>query len=258
MEAPVLTELRNGVGIMSLNRPERLNCLSSAVVTGLDEALTTFEGHRDVRAVLLRARGEHFCTGADLAEVIEVRKDARLLGGFIAEGHRLLRRLEGSRLPVVAAVNGLCLAGGLELMMACDLVFAGRSAQVGCQHARYGLVPGWGGTQRLARIVGLRRALDLMFSGRWLDAGEAQVWGLVNHVVEDDALAGDPEAYCADLARKNPDGIAMMKRLCRDGLDKALVQGLDMEQDAVVEALMSDNVSEGLAAFQERRAPRFR
>ncbi|MEW6089801.1 enoyl-CoA hydratase/isomerase family protein [Parvibaculum sp.] len=257
-EAPVQTEMRDGVGIVALNRPDKFNCLSSVVMAGLDEALAMFEGDRKVRAVLLLARGKNFCTGADLDEVLDARRERGRLEAFITGGHRVLRRLEVSPLPIVAAVNGLCLAGGLELMMACDVVFAGQSAQMGCQHARYGLVPGWGGTQRLARIVGSRRALDLMFSGRWLKADEALAWGLVNHIVDDSALAGMAEAYCADLAKKNPGGLAAMKQLCRNGLDGSLQEGLDMERSAVVDALMGENVSEGLAAFRERREPLFR
>ena len=257
-EIPVQTEIRDGVGIVTLNRPDKFNCLSSAVMAGLDEALAMLEEDRKVRAVLLLARGKHFCTGADLDEVLDARRERGRLETFITDGHRVLRRLEVSPLPIIAAVNGLCLAGGLELTMACDVVFAGRSAQMGCQHARYGLVPGWGGTQRLARIVGSRRALDLMFSGRWLKADEALAWGLVNHVVDDGALAGKAEAYCADLVKKNPDGLAVMKQLCRCGLDGSLQEGLDLERGAVVDALMSGNVSEGLAAFRERREPVFR
>lgn len=257
-EAPVQAETRESLGIIALNRPDKFNCLSSAVLISLDSAITRFEEDRKIRAVLLLARGKHFCTGADLDEVLDARREQGRLDAFITGGHRVLRRLEVSPLPIVAAVNGLCLAGGLELMLACDVVFAGKSAQMGCQHARYGLVPGWGGTQRLARIVGSRRALDLMFSGRWLKADEALAWGLVNNVVDDATLVAQAEAYCSDLARKNPDGLVAMKQLCRNGLDRSLQEGLDMERSAVVDELMSENVSEGLAAFQERREPLFR
>lgn len=254
----VLTQVREGVGIVELNRPDRFNCLSSSVMSGLEGALAQCEADSNVRVVLIRARGRHFCTGADLDEVLDAREDRGRLERFIAEGHRVLRRIETSSLPVVGEVNGLCLAGGLELMMVCDVVFAGRSAQIGCQHARYGLVPGFGGTQRLARIAGQRRALDLMFSGRWLAATEAHAWGLVNHVVDNGALGDAAGGYCAELARKNPDGLAIMKRLCRDGLEGTLSEGLALEQAAVVDALMSGNVTEGLAAFRERREPVFR
>lgn len=256
-ETPVLTEIRNGVGIVALNRPDKFNCLSSALVAGIDDALTAFEADHSVRAVLIRAKGKNFCTGADLDEVLVARRDRTALEKFIANGHRVLRRLEESRLPVVAAVHGLCLAGGLELMMCCDVVFATQSARIGCQHARYGLVPGWGGTQRLPRLAGLRRALDLMYSGRWLTAGEAKDWGLVNHVAADESLAEAAESYCADLARKSPDGLVLMKRLARSGLNRSLPDGLLAEQRDAVDALLGGNVSEGLAAFQERREPVF-
>jgi len=257
MTDPVLTSIQDGVGVLELNRPDKFNCLSSAIVAGIDDALTAFERDRAVRAVLIRAKGKNFCTGADLDEVLAARKDKNDLTAFIVGGHRLLRRLEESRLPVVAAVQGLCLAGGLELMMSCDVVFAAHSARIGCQHARYGLVPGWGGTQRLPRLVGLRRALDLMYSGRWLTAAEALAFGLVNHVAADDVMANSAADYCAALARKSADGLATMKRLARSGIDETLPDGLALEQGAVVDALMSRDVSEGLAAFQGRREPQF-
>ncbi len=256
-EAAVLKSVEGGVGVLELNRPDKSNGLSSAMVAGLDAGLTALEGDRSVRAVLIRAKGKNFCTGADLDEVLAARENRNELSAFIAGGHRVLRRLEGSRLPVVAAVQGLCLAGGLELMMGCDVVFAAQSARFGCQHARYGLVPGWGGTQRLPRLVGLRRALELMFSARWLSATEARECGLVNHVAADEALANSALAYCADLAGKSRGGLAAMKGLARAGIDLPLTDGLALEQGAVVDALLSADVSEGLAAFQARREPVF-
>jgi enoyl-CoA hydratase len=160
-------------------------------------------------------------------------------------------------LPVVAAVHGLALAGGLEIMLACDVVFAGTGARFGDQHAQYGLVPGGGGSQRLPRIVGLRRALDLMYTNRWLDAQEAERWGLVNYVVADDELFDQALAYCEDLATKSRSGLAAMKRMSRQGLEGSLDAGLTLEAREVVDALLSDDTAEGLAAFQERRPPEF-
>lgn len=256
--SPVLTEIRQGVGLIELNRPDKFNCLSSGIISGLDAALTAFEGDKSVRVILIRGRGKYFCTGADLDEVLKARDNRTELEKFIANGHRTLHRFELSALPVIVAIHGLCLAGGLELMMSCDVVFAARSAKLGCQHARYGLVPGWGGTQRLPRLVGVRRGLDLMYSGRWLEADEARDWGLVNYVTADEALMSEAEAYCADLAKKSPDGLAAMKMLGREGLDKSLAEGLAFEKHHVVDALLTDNVSEGLAAFQARREPVFR
>lgn len=257
-EPHVLLSIRDGIGLIELNRSAKFNCLSSQLMAGIEHALDACEGDGSVRAVLVRARGKHFCTGADLDEVLDVRNDKDRLAQFLASGHRMMLRLEVSRLPVVAQVQGLCLAGGLELAMACDVVIAAASAQFGCQHARYGLMPGFGGTQRLARLAGQRRALDLMFSARWLKAGEAQSWGLVNYVVEDGVLADEAEGYCTQLAAKNPQGIAAMKRTCREGLERPLDEALQMEREAAVAALMSANVTEGLAAFRENREPSFR
>ena len=141
--------------------------------------------------------------------------------------------------------------------MACDVVFAASSARFGDQHAQYGLIPGWGGTQRLPRLVGLRRALHLMYSAEWLDATTARECGLVNIVVEETALAERAMTYAQTLAVRNPQSIAAMKSLARQGLDVPLAEGLARECECVVDALRSENVSEGLAAFQARRVPKF-
>jgi enoyl-CoA hydratase len=162
MSEAVLLDIQNGVGILTLNRPEKFNCLSSEVVAAFNKHLDACAKDRAVRALLIAANGKNFCTGADLDEVLRARADRKLLEQFIGGGHRLLRRFEALELPVIAAVHGLALAGGMELMMAADVAFADPAAKIACQHARYGLVPGWGGTQRLPRRVGLNRALERM------------------------------------------------------------------------------------------------
>ena len=168
------------------------------------------------------------------------------------------RKLEQSRLPVIVAVQGLCLAGGLELMLSCDVCFAAESAQFGDQHAQFGLIPGWGGSQRLTRLMGLRRALDLMFSARWLNADEAKEAGLVNYIVPDEELRQAALAYCQKIATRSRPGIAEMKRLAREGADMATDQQMRMERDAAVRALPSVDVTEGLNAFENRRTPAFK
>ncbi|PON19452.1 enoyl-CoA hydratase/isomerase family protein [Candidatus Entotheonella serta] len=250
----VVTDIRDGVGVMTLNRPEKFNCISTALLDGIDTAMDRFEHDQTVRAVLLRAEGKAFCTGADLNEVLE-RRDAEALAPYIAHIHRILRRLEASDLPVIAAVQGLCLAGGIEIMLACDIVFAGQAARIGDQHAQYGLVPVGGGSQRLPRIVGLRRALDLMFR---LEPEEAQAWGLVNYVTEDEVLDDRARAYCYDLIQKSRAGLAYMKQISRQGLEGPLDTGLQLEEKAAVIALLGADTTEGLNAFQMRRTPNFR
>lgn len=132
-----------------------------------------------------------------------------------------------------------------------------QSAKLGCQHALFGLVPGWGGTQRLTRLVGLRRALDLMFSARWLSSEEACDWQLVNHVVDDALLVSSAESYCDELVSRSAEGLGAMKSLARSGLEGTLQAGLELERRTVVDALLGSDVSEGLAAFQEGRDPVF-
>ena len=258
MEQPVLSEARDGVGVVTLNRPEKFNCINPALADALHDAIAAFEADRSVRAVVLRGAGPHFCTGADLDEIQQARATREAMRAFVEQGVRTLTRLERSPLPVIGAVQGYCLAGGIEIMLSCDVIFAGASAKIGDQHSRYGLIPGWGGTQRLPRVVGLRRSLDLMFSARWLSAPEALDWGLANYVVEDARLFDEAFAYAAKLAKKSPGGLAAMKRLARQGLDRPLGEGLRLEVEDVVDSLRSEAVDEGLAAFQARREPEFK
>ena len=246
------------VAVLSMNRPDKFNCISTRLLAGLARGLEEAEADDNVRVVLVRANGPHFCTGADLDEVRSHSRTESALHEFIGEGHAVMRRLEQSDLPVIAAVRGYCLAGGLELMMCADVVIAADDARMGCQHVRYGLVPGWGGTQRLPRLVGLRRALDLMYSGRWLEAREAFDWGLVNRVVKSAELETEALTYARELSNRNPEGIAAMKRLAREGLERSLNEALAQEQQVAVPALRSDNVAEGLRAFRERREPVFK
>jgi enoyl-CoA hydratase len=256
---PVTTSLVGKVGIIEMARPDKFNCLSNAAFAAIDNALTDFERHgAGVRAILIRAQGKNFCTGADLDELKMLRGDKTQLATFIQRGHDVLQRLEASPLPVVAAVQGFCLAGGLELMLACDVVFASQDARIGDQHAQFGLVPGWGGSQRLPRVLGLRRSLDLLLSARWLDAQTALQWGLVNYLCAAVTLHEESMAYCAKLCERSRGSLATMKRLARAGMNSTLTEGLRLEVEEVVGAMFEDDVTEGLAAFEARRAPVFK
>ncbi|MGE0151039.1 MAG: enoyl-CoA hydratase/isomerase family protein [Reyranellaceae bacterium] len=257
-ENPILVSTDGAVGIVTLNRPSKFNCISRELAQGLLDAVRTLEVDASVRVLLLKANGKHFCTGADLDQVKSARATREGLESWLGRGHEALYAMEASRLPVIGVVHGLALAGGLELAMACDVLFVGKSARLGDQHAQYGLVPGWGGTQRLPRLVGLRRALHLMYSGAWLEADEALDWGLANAVFEDGELQAKAMEFARQLAKRNPQGIAAMKSLSRQGLDGSLRAGIDAELQCVADALRSANVEEGLAAFAERREPVFK
>ena len=253
----VVVEIINEVGVITLNRPDKFNCLSMSVHHAIDEAREQFENDAGVRVILICSTGKHFCTGADLEEVSGFRDDPEKLREFIRCGHGVLRRLETSPLPTVVAIQGLCLAGGLELMLACDVAFAANSAQLGDQHSHFGLIPGWGGSQRLPRIVGRRVALDLLYSARWLSVTDALNCGLINYSVADDALHDEALSYCINLAAKSSTGLSLMKKLTDKGLDLSLDTSLELEANEAPYALSSSDVTEGLSAFLEKRNPQF-
>ena len=253
----VQTWIDGTTGVAEIARPEKFNCLSTEVWQGLEAALASFENDATVRAMLIVSKGKQFCTGADLDEVLEVRKNAQRLSEFLGLGNQVIQRLAESPLPIVCAVQGLALAGGIELVLACDVVFAGKSARFGDQHAQFGLVPGWGGSQRLTRTIGLRRALDLFYTARWLDAQTALDYGLVNYLVDRAELRPAALEYCYDLGKRSRGGLATMKRLAREGMEMALYDGVAMEHATVTQVLLEADASEGLAAFQERRDPIF-
>ena len=259
-EHVVISKTDGAVGLIIINRADKFNCLSMAVHQGLQDALQKHEENSSIRAILLCSEGPHFCTGADLDEVKSTiaANNEKSLKNFVELGHRTCTRFEQTSLPVVAAVQGFCLAGGLEISLGCDLVFAAEDAVFGDQHANYGLIPGWGGSQRLPRIIGFRRALDLMMSGRRLKAIEAQEWGMVNYLTPSDDLREKALEYCHLLASKSADGLEMMKDLAYSGVDLPLETALKLEVNEAVKGLNSDDVKEGLTAFGERRDPVFK
>jgi enoyl-CoA hydratase/carnithine racemase len=169
-----------------------------------------------------------------------------------------LKAFEESRIAVIAAVNGYCLAGGLELMLACDLAVASSEARIGDAHLNFGQLPGAGGSQRLPRAIGAQRARDLMYSGRWVNGAEAERIGLVARVVPPNELMPAVRALAADILQKSPAGVAGAKRLLREGLQMSLEKALRFEMDLVHEwATQHPDAMEGLEAFAQKRKPRF-
>lgn len=259
MSGHVERRVEGRVGVIQLSRPDKFNAIGEQAVDAIRAAVEAFEAPGSgVRVILINSSGPHFCTGADLDESRGRIADADKLRGFLERVHETLGRLESSPLPVVGACQGYALAGGLELLLACDVVIAARNARFGDQHVQYGLVPAWGGSQRLPRLIGLRRSLDLMYSGRWIDAETALGWGLVNQVTPDDTLVETALDYCHRLAARSRPGTSAMKALARQGLGTSLEAGLRMERERVMEAMAGPDVTEGLAAFEARREPSFK
>ena len=243
-----------------LNRPRAANAIDPATIVGLTHALNHAERQADVRVLVIAAKGKFFCTGADLSHVRNASSEATLgddIHTFLADVSELLNRLEHSPVPVIAAVQGPAVAGGLELALACDLVFAGPAAAFGDGHANYGLLPGGGGSVRLPKRVGLATARYLMFSGRTLPASELAHTDLVTHLVSDGSLDAEVQALAEEIATKSPLGLARMKSLVTDGLQLPAADAIQHELAVVAEHAKSADFAEGLRAFAEKRTPEF-
>lgn len=255
----VLVERRGAAAWVTFNRAEALNAIDGDVVEALDRALDEAADDDAIRALVVTGAGRAFCAGADLRYVggLDRAAFASALAAFSRRASTMYARLERFPKPTIAAVNGVAVAGGLEIVLCCDLVVAADTARIGDAHANYGLVPGGGGSARLPRRVGRSRAKELMLTGRMLPAAELASWGLVNRVVAADELDAAVEDLVAAIAEKSPLGVAVMKRLADAACEQPLDAALADELAAFADYVGSDDVQEGLAAFVQRRAPRF-
>lgn len=257
-EAVVLTEARAGAMWITLNRPAAMNSITPEIVEGIAGALDRAEVDGTVGAVVLTGTGRAFCAGADLKYVRETTAgDDAATAAFLQTVLGIMNRLEKFPKPVIAAVNGLALAGGLELVLCCDLVLAARSAKIGDAHANFGLLPGGGSSVRLPRKIGPTRAKYLLYTGEFVPAGDLVEAGLVNEVVDDAELGAAVARLVARLATKSPLVLRRMKALVDDGLEQPQETALRLELLASEVHAHSHDMREGLAAFEEKRTPRF-
>lgn len=252
---------RRGTALwLTLNRPEAMNSLTPPMLSAINEALDAAAPDPAVRSVVLVGSGRAFCAGADL-KYVRAQTNG---GGAAAASHFLdqvaetMNRLEQCPVPVIATVNGLALAGGLELVLCCDLVIAARSAKLGDAHANYGLLPGGGGSVRLPRKIGPTRAKYLMYTADFVPAADLVGAGLVNFVVDDAELVSAVDGICQKIASKSRPGLRAMKQLIDDGLQQPMQTALRLELLACAVHAHSNDQKEGLAAFEEKRRPVFR
>lgn len=244
---------------LTLNRPEKNNALDRRLMTALQEHVAEIEAAEDVRVVTLRGAGGTFSAGADLTELKGTIEAGDRAGAadFIELIHGTLDALAALPVPTIAVVEGFALAGGLETVLACDLTVCSSDAALGDQHANFGLVAGGGGTQRLPRVVGPRRAKELMFTGRRLTPAEATEWGLVNRIADPGDLDDAVEELVGTLVDKSGHAAGVAKHLVDRGGDLDLETGLELEREQICSYMFGDDASEGLAAFAEGRDPEF-
>ena len=243
---------------LRLNRPEALNTLSDALIEELDDAIDEIEADPKIRVVVVTGAGRAFCAGGDLKGFTPTGElDPDALMRSVRRAASVVERIPLLDKPVIAAVNGVAVGGGLELMLACDFVVAARGARIGDCHLNYGVLPGGGAAARLPRLVGPSLAKRLTFTGELLPAAEFLPYGLVTEVVADDELTSRVGELAAQIAAKSPLGLARVKRLIDDGLDQSLATALRSEHEALWAHAHSADMREGLAAFKEKRTPQY-
>ncbi|MEA3075518.1 MAG: enoyl-CoA hydratase [Actinomycetota bacterium] len=248
------------VAQVTLNRPDELNAISWEMLRALGHALDEIDEDDQVRAVLITGSGRAFSAGGDLKNYVTLQKDPVQFPAFVEELHATFGRLRKLRVPAIALVNGVTAAGGLELLLNCDFAIAAESARIGDGHLNFGQMGGGGVLTLLPRIVGLQRATELVFTGRFLDAREAADWGLVSRVVTDEELTATGLELARQFAQKSPLALANAKAvMTRIWADELTVDaGLTVERDWNTEyCLTSEDAAEGLLAFSEKRRPNF-
>lgn len=252
----VIVERRDGIVRLTLNRPGRLNSISPSVVTLFGRALDDLTAHD--RCLVITGRGRAFCSGGDLEAVRELADGSSdAISRFHLSITTVLRRLEQLPIPVVCVVNGVAIAGGLEIAAACDIVVADADARFGDGHATFGLLPGGGGSVRLPRKIGVNRAKLLMLTGRQVSAQTMLDWGLVSIVAAAGEIESEVDTLLTELLGRSPTGLARMKRLIDTGIEMSVDAALDQEQLVTTEHTHSSDYAEGLAAFREKRPPHF-
>lgn len=253
----IQTEKKNGIGRITINRPKKLNALNIATVIELIAAFEDMKKDGEVGVVVLRGAGQKsFAAGADISELL--RLDSPGGKGFAARGQGLCDLMENLGKPVIAAINGFALGGGCELAMACTLRIAAESARLGQPEINLGIIPGYGGTQRLARLVPRGTAMELVLTGRILKAEEALGLGLVNRVVPDEGLDGAVDEMARTLLGKPPFALKACMEAVLHGTEIPFDEGCRLEANLFALACGTEDMKEGMTAFLEKREASFK
>ena len=259
MSAVLKFETKNAVAVLTLNRPEKLNALSNDLLNAIVDTLDRIELDAALRAVVITGAGRAFSAGADIAAFQRHMKDgpAEAVTHFMRPGHRMTRRVENFSKPVIAAVNGLAFGGGCELVESCHMALAAEGAMFSKAEIKIGIIPTFGGTQRLPRNVGRKAALELILSGRQFDAAEAARLGLINRVVPASDVLEAALALASDLTSMPPLTVAAALTAVHRGMDASIDDGLAIEEAAFARIVPTHDANEGVAAFVEKRQPTF-
>ena len=253
----VKIEKKEGIAIIKINRPKALNALNKETIIELTKAVGELDNDKAIKCSILTGEGDKaFIAGADIKQMsnmtpLEAKEFSEL-------GHSMLKKIEDSRVPFIAAINGYALGGGCETLMACDICIASKSAKLGQPEINLGVHPGFGGTQRLPRLVGRMKAKELLFTGRNIDADEALKIGLVNMVVEDDKLMETAEKIAGKIASKSSVQIQFIKELVNRCADIDLNSANSMEISYFASGFSTKDQKEGMKAFLEKRKPEFK
>lgn len=257
MKFETLSFTQNGpIGILTINRPQALNALNAQVVSELGSFVHDIKAHADVRCLIVTGAGEKsFVAGADIKEMSG--RPASEGQHMASEGQRVLQALEDLPFPTIAAVNGFALGGGLELAMSCDFIIASKSAKLGLPEVSLGLIPGYGGTQRLARFVGKSLARMIVLTGDIYSAEQCEKWGLVAMTTDPADLMPTCMKIATKISERSPRALALAKDAIRRGTDVSQNEGMKIEAELFHAAFNSQDKIEGTTAFVEKRAPKF-
>ena len=252
----ILFSVEEGVAQITFNRPKALNAMNSETMAELQAAVNACNNDEAIKALVLTGAGDKaFVAGADISQMQDMRPQEAL--AFMELGQETLRRMETMPKPVIAAVNGFALGGGTEIALACDIRFASENAAFGQPEILIGVIPGWGGTQRLPRIVGMGRAKELILSGGRIDAQRAYEIGLVNRVFPADQLLPETLKFARKLAGMPGFAVKMAKHAVNFGCDQALESACRLEAECTAQCFSTDDQKEGMKAFLEKRKPTF-
>jgi enoyl-CoA hydratase/carnithine racemase len=258
MTDEVILQRADGVAVITLNRPNALNALSTSLMHALDGVLDQLAADTTLRAVVVTAQGRAFSAGGDLLEFDDqLKSDPRKLIETVTFNQRVFTRVESLPVPVVGAVNGTAVAGGLELLLCCDVLVASEDAKLGDGHAQYGVVPAGGATVRLFRKIPANRAMQLFFSASLFSAQELSDWGLINEVVPGSQLLTRARDIASQFSRQSPEVLAQIKGLARAYFSANGYDGFQAELAAFASHMSGKDLAEGLAAFRDKRRPQY-